>query len=344
MNNEDMLFSVIIPVFNGENYLRQAIESVIYQRYNGWELIVVNDGSTDNSLIIGEEYAERDERITVLTKDNSGVSDARNLGLKQAIGDWVLFLDADDWLEESYLAELNKMICNQNADLYICNHYKAFETERHCIREITVIKADCAEIQRMIEVSLRQSQWHGEEWYGDLRSACGKCFNRQLIQEKQLEFISGLKIGEDMVFVLRYLQYISSVCFINKPFYNYRYNPQSVMNTKSWEGKEQGKWYFQAVESLVGQSVPEGAKADLWLETAERDWDNIHLSKRTWRERYSLFQELFEDELYQRFSIKGCYEYSSRKQEIYAFLIRKKWIVLLMVLSYSRMLKHKFGA
>ena len=98
-----MQFSIIIPVYNAERYLHQCIESVIAQTFKDWEMILVNDGSKDGSLAICQEYTSKDSRIRVIDKPNGGPSSARNRGLDEAQGEYVYFMDADDWIEKNYL-------------------------------------------------------------------------------------------------------------------------------------------------------------------------------------------------------------------------------------------------
>ena len=94
-----MLFSIIIPVYNVEKYLRDCLDSVLAQTYPDWEAVCVNDGSTDGSSVILEEYSSKDSRFKVFNQANGGLSLARNTGLDEAKGDYILFLDSDDWLE-----------------------------------------------------------------------------------------------------------------------------------------------------------------------------------------------------------------------------------------------------
>ena len=103
-----MKFSIIMPVYNTALYLKKSIQSVIEQTYENWELICVNDGSTDDSLEICEHYAKQDSRIKVFSKVNEGVSVARNFGLKKVTGERVIFLDADDWLSSNYIEQQAK--------------------------------------------------------------------------------------------------------------------------------------------------------------------------------------------------------------------------------------------
>ena len=100
MNTSELKISVVVPVYNCEKYIERAIESVIKQTYDNWELIIVNDGSKDSSLQIAQKFAGKDARIKVIDRENRGVSVARNIGIDEASGDLLMFLDADDWFEE----------------------------------------------------------------------------------------------------------------------------------------------------------------------------------------------------------------------------------------------------
>ncbi|MED3662284.1 glycosyltransferase family 2 protein [Ureibacillus terrenus] len=118
MGNE-FLFSIIIPVYNTEKHLHQCLESVINQSYSNIEVILVNDGSTDNSGVICEEISKIDNRVKVFHTKNRGVSSARNLGLSKATGDYVIFIDSDDWLEKNALESIFKVLQYRLYDLVI---------------------------------------------------------------------------------------------------------------------------------------------------------------------------------------------------------------------------------
>lgn len=113
--------SIIVPVYNAEKTLKRCVNSIINQLYKDWELLLVDDGSTDDSSIICDEYAQQDRRIRVFHKQNGGVSSARNVGLDNAIGEWVTFIDSDDWIEKRMLNIFNIV---SNVDL-ICCYYVA---------------------------------------------------------------------------------------------------------------------------------------------------------------------------------------------------------------------------
>ena len=117
------LISIITPVYNVEQYLPQCIESVINQTFQNWELLLIDDGSTDRSGIICDEYALKDERIRVLHKENSGQSDSRNMALLLAKAELIGFVDSDDWLEPDMYAMLYRTLINCQADIAICGYY-----------------------------------------------------------------------------------------------------------------------------------------------------------------------------------------------------------------------------
>ena len=118
--------SIIIPMYNAEKYIARCLESVINQSFNDIEIIIVNDGSTDKSLEICRKYAEVDERIVILNKENNGVSVARNQGMNVATGEYVMFVDSDDWIDESMCQDLYKRISECNADICFCNNIKEY--------------------------------------------------------------------------------------------------------------------------------------------------------------------------------------------------------------------------
>lgn len=117
MNN---LISVIVPVYKVEKYIKKCIESIINQTYENLEIILVDDGSPDNCGKICDEYAKKDKRIKVIHKENGGVSSARNLGLEKSNGQYITFIDSDDWIEEEYCEILLTTLKEQNADCAIC--------------------------------------------------------------------------------------------------------------------------------------------------------------------------------------------------------------------------------
>ena len=126
MNNE--LISIIIPVYNAEKYLRQCLDSIINQTYTNFEVLLVNDGSTDSSGMICQEYVENDSRFRYFEKENGGASSARNLGLERSGGAYITFIDSDDWVTPEYLEVLYTTLKENDVDISISS-FKLFEPD-----------------------------------------------------------------------------------------------------------------------------------------------------------------------------------------------------------------------
>ena len=126
------MISIVMPVYNGENYLKKSIESILNQTCQEWELILVDNGSEDDSFRICQEYAERDQRIEIVhLQCNQGVSVARNSGMEKVTGEYVTFLDADDWIVPDYLEQLVKRAKSTEADLLVCQFQKVYDKQRY---------------------------------------------------------------------------------------------------------------------------------------------------------------------------------------------------------------------
>lgn len=339
----EKFFSIILPVYNAEKYLKECIESVIKQSCQSWEFIIIDDGSIDGSVNIYNTYTY-DDRIKIFCQNNLGVSNARNVGLSVAKGKYILFLDADDLLEENALEILYNDIDGSVVDLISYDYtlqlghkYIPARKSNKCGDYIGIEK-----INKIITFSVRQSQWYEEEYYGNFRSVWSKCFNRDLIIRNSLMFKEGLKYGEDMVFVLSCLVNAQYVKIINHKFYIYRDNINSVMHTRKWTSSGQGVLYFYAVENIVGNKVEESDLRDLWLETAESDWMLISSGKLSFNNKYLTFRRLIQSDLYKRFSSVFNTKYSSKKQHIYCLCIRHHMVISLMFLSYIREKLHRY--
>ena len=120
---ENQLISVIVPIYNVENYLRQCLDSILEQTFHNLEILLVNDGSTDDSGQICQEYLKKDSRIRYFEKENGGLSDARNYGIERAQGEYLTFIDSDDWVTSTYIEELYIKLQHYNADISITNYF-----------------------------------------------------------------------------------------------------------------------------------------------------------------------------------------------------------------------------
>ena len=121
-----MKISIIIPIYNGEKFIKKCLNSILNQTYKNWEVIIVNDGSTDNTELILKEYCEKDSRILSFNKKNSGVSDSRNIGIEKAVGDYITFVDCDDWIEEDTLEKIVAILQEKECDVLRYNHFRNY--------------------------------------------------------------------------------------------------------------------------------------------------------------------------------------------------------------------------
>lgn len=202
--------SIIVPVYNTEQFLRKCIDSILSQTYTDWELILVNDGSKDNSGKICDEYKKTDKRIKVVHKPNGGVSSARNLGLSMAHGEYVCFIDADDWVEPAYLEDfqLDKI----KADFYVSG--ASYDVYDKVYSQLIYTETFCRNAETIKEQFIRQHlDDNGYPW--------GKVYKLNLIRENELNFNASLSMNEDHIFVFQYYYLIDTLFIASSCKYHY---------------------------------------------------------------------------------------------------------------------------
>lgn len=210
--------SIIVPVYNAEKFIHRCIDSILAQTFTDWELLLIDDGSKDNSGAICDEYAAKDERIRVSHKENGGVSSARNKGLEVAKGDYLMFLDSDDALNKDTCALLinyQNEICadcvifgskQESGTLWIPEEEKIYES-------LNVFKRD---FEKLLLSELLSPVWN-------------KLYRRKLIRSY---FPADMSFGEDLVFCLNYLRQCEKICFMPWPLYLHNnLNEQSITHT-----------------------------------------------------------------------------------------------------------------
>ena len=211
------LISIIVPIYNVEKYIRRCIDSILNQTYNNLEIILVDDGSTDNCSQICDEYAQKDSRIRVIHKENGGVSLARNVGIELSNGMWISFVDADDWLEENFVETLYEKAKERKADVVLCGYNRIVGKNIEYIN----FKKD-------------ESEFNSEEYLiNSLNPQTGfgfchmKLFNKKTINN--VRFNQKLQVGEDALFNEEISLNITKAIYIGKQLYNYRVNEKSVV-------------------------------------------------------------------------------------------------------------------
>ena len=218
-NIEKPLISVVIPVYNVEKYLEQCLVSVIFNSYKNLEIIVVDDGSPDNSAIIYNKYAELDKRIKIIVQENAGVSAARNAGIKAANGQYVHFMDSDDYIDLNFYEELIGDALQYDADMVACG----VKMGNSVINILYSDKIICADLYTKIQKL--QCAKHGY--------AIRYLLRRQFLLENDIFFAVGQVHSEDLHFTLRAVKAANRVAINPNTYYHYIRRPGTISTTKN---------------------------------------------------------------------------------------------------------------
>lgn len=205
------LVSVIIPVYKVEMHLARCIDSVLAQTYKNIEVILVDDGSPDNSGKICDEYGEKDTRIKVIHKENGGVSSARNVGIEMASGEYIAFVDSDDYVNETYVSDLVEAILQNGAEFSVCSFYiknGQQETPQLISKERFVFDKISGSECEVLLSPVMQGPWN-------------KLFLKSIIVDNNILFDSKIKYAEDAIFVYKYMQFVNNISVVSTPIYYY---------------------------------------------------------------------------------------------------------------------------
>ena len=207
-SNQSPKISIIVPVYNVEKYLPRCIDSILSQTFKDFELLLIDDGSPDNSGKICDEYAQKDSRVRVFHKPNGGVSSARNLGLDNAQGEWITFIDSDDYIGDDFL----EIPDNTLEDLLIQNYKLIIDGElflKSFEKKVILDSGMKDLVNENIAKRIYRVPW-------------AKFFKKSIIDNNNIRFADGVKIGEDTLFVLDYLCFTRSVRYMSSSSYMYR--------------------------------------------------------------------------------------------------------------------------
>lgn len=210
------MISAIVAAYNVENYLDRCIDSILAQSYQDWELILVNDGSADQTGAICERYATADTRIHVIHKENGGVSSARNKGLEFVKGEYLIFLDSDDWLETEMFSKLVDAIERTNADIVACDVYNVSVLQNGHVQRNVGLKWGKAEFEKTLQ---------GEESFYTVLYKSATLWNKLFRTENvgNLRFNTAMTFGEDSDFLFRAMRNHERITLIPYVGYNYVY-------------------------------------------------------------------------------------------------------------------------
>ncbi|WP_304343526.1 glycosyltransferase [Chryseobacterium koreense] len=229
-----MKVTVIIPVYNAEKYLDECIQSVLDQNFTDFELLLINDGSSDNSAMICDRYAYQNRRVKVFHKKNGGVSSARNLGIENAKGEWITFIDSDDYISGNYFTVLGR---DANIDLILQG--LIYVQDGNILNE-TLYDSEKIDSERFL------LKYNVYPYYS---SSCSKFFKRSILQKHKISFDPEISFGEDTLFNLKYLRSCSEILTANTPGYRYRVSDGGLSASVS-DFKHDLRFYTELKEQL----------------------------------------------------------------------------------------------
>ncbi len=255
------MISIIVPVYNSELYLKKCLDSIISQTYENIEIICVDDNSSDDSLRILQEYEKKDHRIKVIQKANEGVSLARNVGLDVAHGDYILFVDSDDWIDISTCEVALKKITEETADLVMWSYIRERETEssKKQIFDCDII-FEGKKVQEKLHrrmIGIVEDELTHPENADALCTVWGKLYCKSIISANHIRFYDIRKIGtyEDGLFNLEYLKYVQKAIFLNQYFYHYRRtNVNSITGAYNANLGRQWDTLFHIMDKYIEQN------------------------------------------------------------------------------------------
>ena len=304
------MISVIIPVYNAEPYLARCIDSVLASACVGFEIILVNDGSTDRSPEICSGYAEQDSRVRFVSQENQGVSAARNRGLGEALGEWVVFLDADDFISDDFLDMVARpeyqdkdlilfrfAVCASGAPAGSCDIEAAGDGPA----------ARCYQREEMLPLIRRILVPRPLEggWALDFRTPCARAYKRRILEQHAIRFSPDIRIGEDLLFNLEYQLRAESCVFLPRTVYFYDVHGDSSSHHFNPGLHENHVLLLQAVRDALGRC---GMYAALEQDYHSYALENLTyvlireifspLSPRTYRESRRLCREMRRERMY----------------------------------------------
>ena len=223
MCDENVEVSIIIPVYNKEKYIENTLDSVLNQSFTNYEVIIVNDGSTDNSFQILKDYEDKYPQVTVYSQENKGVSSARNLGLKKAEGKWIWFIDGDDVPSEHFLSEIFNSKIDKKIDI-ISSNYSTIDQNNN-IKKIEVGNYRIITGSELVDYFMDYQYVNG--YWGYLWN---KLIRREFITNNYVEFREGLCLAEDLDFMVSLYEKCNYLCIV--PYFSMQYTLEAENSSK----------------------------------------------------------------------------------------------------------------
>lgn len=320
------LISVIVPIYNSDTYLEECINSIINQTYQNIEILLINDGSTDNSLKICKKLEQKDRRIKIINKKNTGVSDSRNIGIEKSNGKYILYVDSDDILRNDMIERLYKTLIEKNVDIVRCNYIVKGKDKEYK-----------GNLYNLSNSKIERSQY--DKLLINLLTNNNNipCYVWLLLikKEKITKFDRELYFMEDTYFFMQQLYNVESIYFLNEYLYYYRYNDVSA--SKDSEKVEKNIYGIIEAENKIKSYLKKNNKLNVELERSINSYIfTLIISKikllSDYNESKSIIQKIFKNETIITI-INNCNKKEiSKKIKLEYFFIKKEMYQLFVIL------------
>lgn len=315
---ENILFSIIIPVYNAENYLKESIESILKQSYKNFELILVNDGSKDNSGIICDEFIKKDNRIKVIHQENQKATKARINGIKIAKGDYIYSVDADDYINKDLLKIVKEKIDKFKPDMLMFR-YNNIDKNRKVIGEIPKFEK---------EGFISKKEFYMKDFKDSrLNSLVIKVIKKRCFNLKELDKLKAINRGEDLLLTAMVLKNISNIYIFNDILYHYRKNNNSIVHTFSKDRLESMIYLDEFLLNLLEEFGDITLEEELYKSHLVSLFDYIYTlsyqSTIKFDEKRNIFNKIRREEFCQKALKYYDRNIGLKAKLIYFFFIRK---------------------
>lgn len=302
---KEVKISVIVPVYKTEKYLKRCLESIVGQSLKEIEIIIVNDGSPDESYKIIEKFMKNDNRIKVINQKNSGLSVARNSGIKEACGEYILNIDSDDWIEQNYFKDIYFKAKNENLDILVTDIFWDYDNGKIKYQKDLNIEENRVIDSKLFTKKLIEGEVFPAVW--------NKLFKRQLYHENEIFHPEGISLGEDLFVTSKLAFFSKRIGKINRAYVHYIQNPQSIMNNNAI------KKVYDLIQ--VYESLDKFYKNKIDLDISKIRGLNMLLFNSNYNPDEKLYRKAIG--YYIELNKKKVYKSKSRRFHIYSFILNK---------------------
>lgn len=320
---QDIKFSVIVPIYNVEKYIHQCVDSLINQTYKNVEIILVDDGSPDSCPMICDAYAQRDGRITVVHKPNGGLVSARKAGASVCSGDYILNVDSDDYIAPTLLEEMAKIIARHQPDLISFDGYRFYDDVFVDYKgSVAAGLYEGERLKQLQRVIIHNAEHEISIPYG----ICLKAVRKELYLRYQMASCEKIIIGEDMVMTVPMTSASERVYISDFQGYYYRDNPKSITNSFHLGEIEQMHWLVDALCERLGEEY--SSQIDSYVLVRYFDFLDRAIYLKSFAEYKQIIARTLDDRIRQRISRVQCTATNKMRRLVFLLMKREMYTLL----------------